>query len=117
MTEKLHPFDPDWVVPTAEVLREFMETMGLKTTTLLAAGYFQRGEQRDLAVGYLDNVLADKPFTDRTAAVLAKVTGTTIGFWIGFEQNYRAGLAAGKTVMGQGEIADGDDVGGFDDER
>lgn len=96
---KLHKFDPDWVVPTAEVLREFMAANGLRATHLLAAGYYPRGAQRDLAAGYLDNVLADKEFTERTAQVLAKVTGMPVGFWMAFENNYRAGLAAGKQVI------------------
>jgi plasmid maintenance system antidote protein VapI len=90
---KTYKFDPDYVVPTADVLKEWLEFNGL--SVMVAVARLPR-EERELAAGYLENVLADKAFTERTGEVLARVTDISIGFWMNFEHNYRTGLAAGK---------------------
>jgi plasmid maintenance system antidote protein VapI len=89
-------FDPDYVVPTAEVLKEWLEENGLSVGVAVAC---LPREDRELAAGYLENVLADKQFTERTGEVLARVTGISLAFWMNFEHNYRTGLAAGKKAL------------------
>lgn len=97
MTEKkTYKFDPDYVVPTAEILKEWLEYNGLTIRTAVAK---LPKEDRPLAAGYLENVLADKPFTEYTGKILARVTDVSLGFWMNFEHNYRTGLAAGKTKV------------------
>jgi hypothetical protein len=91
---KTYKFDPDYVVATAEILKEWLEYNGLSVRVAVAR---LPREERLLAAGYLENVLADKPFTQRTAEVLARVTDISVGFWMNFEHDYRSGLAAGKT--------------------
>lgn len=91
-----YPYDPDYVVPTREVLQEWLDGNGLSVKVAVAC---LPREDRELAAGYLENVLADKEFTDRTGQVLARVTGISLAFWMSFEHNYRAGLAAGKKAL------------------
>lgn len=92
-----YPFDPDWVVPTSEVLQEWLDERHL-TTHVAAASRYRRGEPRDWAANVLDGVLLDEPLDETDIEVLAAVTGISAAFWRNFEHNYRAGLAAGKTV-------------------
>lgn len=95
-TKPTYRFDPDWVVPTADVLREWLDENGLSVKVAVAC---LPRDEREVAAGYLENVLADKTFTERTAKVLARVTGISLGFWMRFEHNYRTGLAAGRTKV------------------
>ncbi len=90
--------DPDWVVPTSEVLREWLDENGV-TTHVAAASRYLKGAPRDWAASRLDAVLNDEPLGGDHVEVLAAVTGISAAFWQNFEHNYRAGLAAGKTVM------------------
>lgn len=96
--KKLHAFDPDYVVPTRELLREFMDTNGLKTTRMVVAGYVPR-DQMDAAAAELDALLNDEPLTDGAARILGRACADE-QFWRNFEHNYRAGLARGLHVMG-----------------
>ena len=95
-SKKTYPYDPDYVVATAEVLKEWLDHNGLTVRTAVAC---LPRDDRALAAGYLQNVLDDKAFTAYTGKILAKITGISLGFWMAFEQNYRTGLAAGKTRM------------------
>lgn len=96
---KVHRFDPDYVVPTSEVLREWLDDNHLSTQVAAAMGYV-KGEPRQWAAGILDKVLADQPVDEIVATVLAAVTGISARFWRNFEHNYRVGLKAGKVVAG-----------------
>jgi hypothetical protein len=96
-----YPFDPDWVVPTSEVLQEWLDERHLSTHVAAAARY-RRGEPRDWAACVLNGVLGGKPLDDTDIGVLAAITGISEAFWRNFEHNYRAGLAAGKTVVRAG---------------
>lgn len=93
-------FDPDWVVPTSELLRECLDDTRLGLRPFVAAGGVPR-EGRDAVMRALADVLdGDAPLTDDLAAVVARATGTPARVWIAFEHNYREGLAAGKKVIG-----------------
>jgi hypothetical protein len=92
-------FDPDYVVPTATILREWLNSLGL-TTRVACAKCYQRGEPLDWAASVLDRVLDDQPIGDIEIRVLGAVTDVSEAFWRNFEHNYRSGLAAGKTRMG-----------------
>lgn len=96
--KQTYPFDPDYVVPTRELLREYMETNGLKTTRMVVAAYVPR-DQMDAAAAELDALLNDEPLTDNAARILGKACGSS-EFWRNFEHNYRAGLARGLHVIG-----------------
>lgn len=92
-----HRFDPDWVVPTSEMLREWLDTNHLTTRVAAVIASDGRGTASHIrARETLDAVLDDHPVNRRTAAVLAVVTGIPQSFWVAFERNYRSGLAAGK---------------------
>lgn len=91
-------YDPDYVVPTSEVFKEWLEEFGL-TTQVAAASRYRRGEAHEWATKVLDRVLAGRPVGPRSVAVLAAVTGISENFWRSFEHNYRTGLAAGKKVF------------------
>lgn len=106
-------FDPDYVVPTSEVLREWLDDHGMRTrgwgpnptlywtsVAAVAASGIRDKERHEAATAILDAVLNDEPFGEHTAFVLAKATGVSEGFWNAFEQNYRTGLAAGKKRFG-----------------
>lgn len=97
--KKVYKFDPDWVVPTRELLREYMTTNGLTSTRLVCAMSVPR-DQLDAAAAELDALLNDEPLTDNAARILGKAIGSE-QFWRNFEQNYRNGLARGLHVMGK----------------
>jgi len=94
----VHEFDPDYVVPTSEVLREWLDVNGL-TTHVAAAARYARGEPRSWAATVLNGVLDEQALTDTSIDVLAAVTGISAAFWTAFEHNFRVGLAAGKVVF------------------
>lgn len=96
--KKVYKFDPDYVVPTRELLREFMQTNGLTTTRMVVAGYVPR-DQMDAAAAELDALLNDELLSEAAARVLGRACGS-YEFWCNFEQNYRNGLARGLHVMG-----------------
>jgi hypothetical protein len=97
----MHEYDPDYVVPTATVLREWLESNGMLRHPSVAA---VRAAGRDTAklaaaTAILEAVLNDEPFTENTAVVLELCTDISVAFWEAFEHNYRTGLAAGKVVV------------------
>lgn len=85
-----YPFDPDWVVPTSEVLREWLSDRNLSPRVAVAAAVPR--EDREEAAQVLVKVLDDGPLADR-------ITGIPTRFWLAFEHNYRTGLAEGKSVI------------------
>ena len=96
---KTYKFDPDYVVPTSEILREWLDENHL-TTRVAVAGHVIR-ELHEEAAAQLDAVLNDGPVGPSEASLLAMVMGTSVQFWLNFEQNYRNGLARGLTVLGR----------------
>lgn len=97
------PFDPDWVVPTSMMLREWLDSTGLSPRVAAAR---VPADQRDAATTLLLGVLDGAPVTEDTARLLFVVTDISAAFWLAFERNYRAGLAAGKTVVADSESDD-----------
>lgn len=94
-----YKFDPDWVVPTSHMLREWLDYNHLTTRVAAVMASPGRGTPGHIrATEMLDAVLNDGPVDSQTAMVLAAVTDITTEFWLAFEHNYRTGLAAGKTV-------------------
>lgn len=91
MTE--HPFSPDWCVAPAATLEDWLEENGLSAEVLAVAcaGQARKGE----ALALIREVLDRKPLTAAHAACLRRGTGVSETFWLSYEQNYRAGLAAG----------------------
>lgn len=96
-------FDPDWVVPTSEMLREWLDDNHLSTGVAAVIASAGRQTASHLAAtALLDDVLNDGPIAARDADVIALVTGIPAAFWLSFEHNYRSGLAAGRTVVRRG---------------
>jgi len=97
----VYEFDPDYVVPTSEVLKEWLEFHGMLAHPSIAArrASGKDQEKHDDATAILEAVLNDEPFTENTAFVLKLCTDIPVVFWEAFEHNYRTGLAAGKTVQ------------------
>jgi hypothetical protein len=89
-------WDPDYVVPTSEVLQEWLDTNGLSTRVAVAGKVVK--SLKDEATAQLDAVLDGAPVGPSEASLLALVTDISFNFWMAFERNYRAGLAAGKHV-------------------
>lgn len=99
---KAREFDPDWVIAPSECLREWLDSNGLSPQVASAvAGKEHKAHVAEL----LQDVLDRKPLTDMHALALNRVTSISAQFWLNFEHNYRAGLAAGKADVS-------DDIGG-----
>ena len=95
----LYPYDPDYVVPTSQVLRDWMDLNNLSASTAAVIASKGRGhESHQAATQMLNDVLNGKRVTPKVAGLLAIVTGIPMSFWLAFERNYRTGLAAGKSV-------------------
>jgi hypothetical protein len=93
---RTHRFDPDYVVPTSEILREWLAENGHSPQVAAAkAG----GTQKDKVRAVLERVLADGKVDTYEASVLTYVTDISMEFWQAFEHNYRVGLAEGKKVL------------------
>jgi plasmid maintenance system antidote protein VapI len=92
-----HRFDPDYVVPTSEVLREWLDERHLSTRVAAAKCGLER---REVARMVLDSLLQGAPINEFDADMLDWITDISAAFWMSFEHNYRVGLAAGKHVMG-----------------
>lgn len=82
---------PDWCLAPSAALTEWLEENGLTAHTVAAA--WEDGPE---VAAVLAGVLAREPLTQRHAAVLGRVTGTPAPFWLRWERDYRAGLAAGR---------------------
>lgn len=111
---RIHQFDPDWVVPTADFLRDWMEENGVTSPRILASMCARR-DVRDEVAERLRAVLEDDaPLTPDVAGMLAQGTRVPARFWLAFENNYREGLRAGKTVIGDPTGNDDAEVGPTD---
>jgi plasmid maintenance system antidote protein VapI len=90
-----HEFKPDWTIAPASMLRLYLEENNLSPRVALAGSVPRH--RRDEAVAMLEQVLAKRPLTEEHARLLFNATGIPAQFWLTFEHNYRAGLAAGLT--------------------
>ena len=90
-----HEFSPDWCLAPSVTLREWLKEIGLSVRT--AAACASRRPDRDVAAAMIQEVLDRKPLTREHAELLHVVTRVSVQFWLNYEHNYRAGLAAGLT--------------------
>lgn len=86
-----YPYDPDYVVPPGETLREWFDWSNLPHSCVRLYGI----TDEELA-GILDATLL---ITADLAKKLDGMTGVRPAFWLAMEHNYRVGLAAGKTRL------------------
>ena len=86
-------FAPDWCLAPSETLREWLEDNGLSVRVAVACAASR--PDRDAAAAMVQEVLDRKPLTRQHAELLFAVTGVSVQFWLNYEHNYRAGLAAG----------------------
>jgi hypothetical protein len=82
------PWRPNWCVAPSAMLAEWVTQNGY-TGQWLAATASARN------LGLVREVLRRQPFGAEHAAVLEAATGVPAGFWLGAEDDYRSGLAAG----------------------
>ena len=89
-------FRPDWTLAPSVCLREWMKETGLSAEVLAVACAGRA--HRDEALALINDVLARRPLTQAHADLLTRAPGMPPAqFWLNFEHNYRAGLAAGLT--------------------
>ena len=93
-----YPYDPDYVVPTSEVLREWLDENHLSPRVAVAHVTRDPNMRSHLAAVLAGILESDTVVDEDTAELLGAVTGISKRFWISFERNYRTGRAAGKTV-------------------
>ena len=79
---KLYPFEPDYVVPPGETVREIMQTKGIPVKEMAEKLELSEEEFSDLLNGKLEITL-------ELAYNLQKATGTPATFWLNLEKNYR----------------------------
>lgn len=85
-------FDPDWVLPPGEHVRDHLDEIGSSVAELVDA--------TELPLAVVAGVLeGTEPITDEVAAALARATGVSARMWLNLETIYREGLAAGKQVL------------------
>lgn len=84
-----YPFDPDWVVHPGATLADWMKEAGLPKRV----AYVLSGLTSEELDGVLDGTVA---ITEQIADKLARLTFISAKFWLGYEHNFRVGLAAGK---------------------
>jgi len=86
MTEITHPFTPDWISPPGDTIADLLEERDWTQAQLAdRLGYTTKH------VSQLINGKA--PITEETAIKLERVLGSTAGFWLNREAQYRAQLA------------------------
>ena len=88
-------FCPDWTIAPSEALREWMEERSISPDVLAVAAWGR--DRKAEALGLIEDVLARRPLGPEHAGVLQFGTGISATFWLNYEHNYRAGLAAGLT--------------------
>lgn len=88
-----HPFQPDWTIAPASCLRLWLDENNLSLRAAVASVALE--PERDDAAAMLKQVLDKQPLTLAHARLLQGATGIPKEFWLTFEHNYRAGLAAG----------------------
>jgi hypothetical protein len=88
------PWPPDWAIPPAMVLVEYLEEHGDNVLALAITPRIGSRLDRETARQVRD-VLGRKPLTLAHAQALEWGTGVPAGVWLALEHNYRGGLAAG----------------------
>jgi hypothetical protein len=99
---------PDWCLAPAGTLEEWMDDNGYSTEALASACAGDDPRRWQEAVTMIRDVLARRPLTQAHAALLAHAPGMpSAQFWVNFEADYRAGLAAGLTDVSGPPAEDG----------
>jgi|SRR6266498_839840 len=89
-----HEFKPDWCMAPSVCLAELMKESGISAEVLAVACTGRA--HRDEALVLINDVLARRPLTRAHADMLARAPHSPSSqFWLNYEHNYRAGLAAG----------------------
>lgn len=88
-----HEFSPDWTIAPASMLRFWLEENNLSPDVLAVACGGRAYKATALAL--ITEVLDRKSLRELNAQCLERGTGIPAQFWLTFEHNYRAGLAAG----------------------
>lgn len=79
------PWEPDWVTPPGEILKEWMELNDISVVSLA------KGMDRSLQYAHqlINGVI---PITLEDAMLLEKYVGATSEFWNNLESNYQKDL-------------------------
>ncbi len=85
MTDLDAPFEPDWVSPPGDTIRDLMEEYGWSETELAARLRYSVQHVRRLLDG-------EAVITKNAAVRLARVLGSTSRFWLAREALYREDL-------------------------
>lgn len=91
----LYPFEPDWCIAPAATLEDWMQENDLDVDTMAFAAGIRTRPGRRYVTTAIQGVLDKKPLTQPVADILWDITGIPAKFWMNYEHNYRAGLAAG----------------------
>jgi hypothetical protein len=105
-TTELHEFRPDWTLAPAVTLRVWMRQAGIHAEALACRAHAATGGGHLAEMtAAIRQVLDREPLTGTHAAVLAAGTGIPARYWLALEEDYRAGLAAGRTDITPGATA------------
>ena len=86
MTELTHPFTPDWVSPPGDTILDLLEERDWTQAQL--------SERLGYTTKHISQLINGKaPIHEETALKLDRVLGSTAGFWLNREAQYRAQLA------------------------
>jgi len=86
MTEITHPFTPDWVSPPGDTIADLLEERDWTQAQL--------AERLGYTTKHVSQLINGKaPITEETAIKLERVLGSSAGFWLKREAQYRAQLA------------------------
>ncbi|AXK90507.1 Lambda-like Cro/C1-type repressor [Cylindrospermopsis raciborskii virus RM-2018a] len=85
MTKITHSFTPDWVSPPGDTILDLLEEHNLTQIQLL--------ERLGYTVKHINQLINGKaPINEEIAIKLEQVLGSTAGFWLNREAQYRAQL-------------------------
>ncbi|NET07844.1 MAG: HigA family addiction module antidote protein [Merismopedia sp. SIO2A8] len=86
MTKPIRPFIPDWVSPPGDTIADLLEERNWTQAQL--------AERLGYTTKHINQLINGKaPIGDKTAIKLELVLGSTAGFWLNREAQYRAQLA------------------------
>jgi plasmid maintenance system antidote protein VapI len=88
----MYAFDPDWVVPPGDLLKEALDERGMDEAAFARRVGLTVGNMRLLLIG-------DLALTEEMARRFEIELGIHARLWINLERNYREGLSQGKTLL------------------
>ncbi len=85
MTEFPLPFTPDWISPPGDTIADLLEERNWTQAQL--------ADRMGYSTKHISDMIHGKvPITEETALKLETVLGSTVGFWLSREAQYRAQL-------------------------